>query len=1307
MNPLLHWLTSPEWTHVIGALLHSLWQGAIIAIALAVLMRRFANPATRYRCALVTLGLVVIAGIVTWAVLNTPKPAISVTPHIPVTQSTVAPFATAALNPDSADKIVAIGRMSAPPAPRYWIALLALVWMFGAVVMLLRAGIKVAGAENLRRACQPLDDERMVALAAEARRAVGLARQIRVAVTDKLTSPAVVGVIVPTLILPLSLFTALTPEQIRFILLHELAHIRRGDYFANLFQLFAEALLFFNPAVWWVSHQIRREREACCDALAIESSGAPADYARTLVHVAENILQPATTAALAFGDGQREPSSLTDRVQRLLVPGYRPALRLTWRAMLASLIVGGTLLVLSAVGTRSTVGAMLSPRESNSTTTNDTHIGVEPASILESKIKSNQEHKIAFSAQSASSLEQTNVAPVSDNRRAIIRKLHTIRLDQVPFDQQPLREVIRVLSADTLAHDPWGQGINFTLNGVSAPVAPAFDWEASFVAEDKNPVLVTIKPEIRGATLGTILDTIVRGADKPIKYSILGDAVAFSLKSDSDHEPLPMRVFTVDLKAFYAAVRKSAGLPETTTGTNLTGAIRPFFAKAGVDFDPDSGKSYFFSDSRGQILVHATLPELDAIQALLQPLTGPPVVTRFFRLAPDFLSKATNGLTPEISSVFATNPAAGFQALFESTHSGDPRRERLMYVRESGLVVARSTETYLNQFEAAMKFLLDTNSGPPFRSAPASSSAVDLSTRTFMVGPVELARALGRVGPVQVTNAAEMVQAFMVKAGVDMRPPKTVVFKDTLGLLMVRATKAELDTIEKFLGQANQGPASGTLPPVNTGDARALIPVPKTNLATSVGDSSTNLQIWVCKVDANAMAQVLARQYGTNAGSRAEPITDSSLLLPEIQKLLASVGVDLQPPKTVFFNEPKGELLVYATQVDLDTIEKILAQSNQGAASGTLPPGKARAMIPMPKTNIATSVSDGSTNLQLRVYAVDGNAMVRVLERQRGTNAGSGAKPITDGSQLLPDIRKLFASVGVDLQPPKSVFFNEPKGQLLVYATLADLDTIEHVVQVLNDQPPQVNIKVKWVEIPQSLVSSMLPEFLTNILPSQTFETQGFSFILTTKQMAEVRKRIDSRDGMTLLSEGDVTTLSDRQCQIQTTEMKTIVTGIKPKALTRPGVTSTNHTGSAFLETELTPFGPVLDVIPTVSRDQANISLRVIATLTEFLGYDKAATEVPIYVNGKKEKTTLPLPKYRLQQMTNDCVILDGQTLMLGNLPMTEISKQPNGEFLTADVTGNKTNFLFVFVTPTLIDPAGNRVNSDRKSPPSSPPNSE
>ena len=119
-------------------------------------------------------------------------------------------------------------------------------------------------------------------------------------------------------------------------MLHELAHIRRGDYLVNLCQLLAESLLFFNPAVWWISRQIRQEREACCDAMAIALAGEPLQYARrTLAQAA----RAALAAAPAFGD-RLNPSGLKDRVQRLLVPGYRPALRLTWRALLASLLAG-------------------------------------------------------------------------------------------------------------------------------------------------------------------------------------------------------------------------------------------------------------------------------------------------------------------------------------------------------------------------------------------------------------------------------------------------------------------------------------------------------------------------------------------------------------------------------------------------------------------------------------------------------------------------------------------------------------------------------------------------------------------------------------------------------------------------------------------------------------------------------------------------------------------------------------------------------------------------------------------------------
>lgn len=355
----LDWLTSPEWAGITRALLHTIWEATVAAVVLGVILKQTQRPAIRYRCALAALAGVILAGLVTWGVISCPRPASANPPAVPVSSSSVTAVA-------SSPGLVSTPAPSASIAPvavnTNWTPWLALGWMTGAAAMLLRAIAQVAGAGRLRRLSRPLQDERIESILAEARRLSGLSRTVRMAVTDQMTSPAVVGVLMPTLILPLSLVTTLTPEQIRFVLLHELAHIRRGDYLAHLFQLFAEALLFFNPAVWWISRQMRLEREACCDATAIALSGAPADYARTLLRVAESAIHPLPAVAPAFGD-RRQPSSLIERVQRLLVPGYQPALRLTWRAMLLAMLTGGGLLFLSAVGARMTVAAILTPEE--------------------------------------------------------------------------------------------------------------------------------------------------------------------------------------------------------------------------------------------------------------------------------------------------------------------------------------------------------------------------------------------------------------------------------------------------------------------------------------------------------------------------------------------------------------------------------------------------------------------------------------------------------------------------------------------------------------------------------------------------------------------------------------------------------------------------------------------------------------------------------------------------------------------------------------------------------------------------------
>ena len=359
MNLLLQSLASEEWTFVVKALLHTLWLGGLAAGGLYFVLRRETEPVTRYRWCVGTLLAVVLGGIVAWAVLQG-RPVIGHPSGPPRAVAMTAQAGGAAPSAPMVSGAETTGPIAVTP-PLRWTPWLALAWLGGAAAMLARAGSRVMEAEKLRRRCKPLENEAVLQFIEEARRKLGLARRIQVVVTERLTSPAVMGLLAPVLILPLSLVTTLPPGQLQLILLHELAHIRRGDYLVNLCQLLAESLLFFNPAVWWISRQIRQEREACCDAMAIAQAGERLQYARTLAQVAGEAL----AAAPAFGD-RRNPSGLKDRIQRLLVPGYRPALRLTWSALLAGLFAGGGLLFLSALGTRWTVAEaaqLLTPQQ--------------------------------------------------------------------------------------------------------------------------------------------------------------------------------------------------------------------------------------------------------------------------------------------------------------------------------------------------------------------------------------------------------------------------------------------------------------------------------------------------------------------------------------------------------------------------------------------------------------------------------------------------------------------------------------------------------------------------------------------------------------------------------------------------------------------------------------------------------------------------------------------------------------------------------------------------------------------------------
>jgi hypothetical protein len=231
-----------------------------------------------------------------------------------------------------------------------------------------------------------------------------------------------------------------------------------------------------------------------------------------------------------------------------------------------------------------------------------------------------------------------------------------------------------------------------------------------------------------------------------------------------------------------------------------------------------------------------------------------------------------------------------------------------------------------------------------------------------------------------------------------------------------------------------------------------------------------------------------------------------------------------------------------------------------------------------------------------------------------------------------------------------------------------------------------VNIKARWVEISADTDFIALLPPPTNAVALPVLRPQTLCRVLTEAQMDEILPRLRQNEGLALISEGQVTTLSARQAQLQVAEVKTIVTSIRPEALTPPGVIATNAPDASALRAEVVPLGPVLDVTPVVSSDQNQISLHLEASTKVFLGYDKKAPKVSVYVNGEKSKTTLPLPRYLVRQTTNDCVIRDGETLVLGHLPVTEIATQLDGTIQRTARPATKTNNLCVLVTVTLID---------------------
>ena len=198
-----------------------------------------------------------------------------------------------------------------------------LFWAGGVVVLALRQLGGWIAAERLKRLAAPFDSQDLLATVSRLATAMRVSRPVNVLESMLVRVPTVIGWLRPVILLPVGVATGLTAAQLEAILAHELAHIRRYDYLVNLLQALVETLLFYHPAVWFISRRIRAERENCCDDIAVAAGAERFSYAESLLHVARRAYQTgqgqSLTPAPALG-ATGKPSQLRRRIGRLLGP---------------------------------------------------------------------------------------------------------------------------------------------------------------------------------------------------------------------------------------------------------------------------------------------------------------------------------------------------------------------------------------------------------------------------------------------------------------------------------------------------------------------------------------------------------------------------------------------------------------------------------------------------------------------------------------------------------------------------------------------------------------------------------------------------------------------------------------------------------------------------------------------------------------------------------------------------------------------------------------------------------------------------
>ena len=419
---------------------------------------------------------------------------------------------------------------------------------------------------------------------------------------------------------------------------------------------------------------------------------------------------------------------------------------------------------------------------------------------------------------------------------------------------------------------------------------------------------------------------------------------------------------------------------------------------------------------------------------------------------------------------------------------------------------------------------------------------------------------------------------------------------------------------------------------------------------------------------AASAAPAITNQTAGNAVTRTyfikHPIATDNL-----KKLLLDAGV--QTPPTGFFYKDNGILLVHGSMEQQALVYRVVLKLNGSSARQI----EAAVKSFCSQTDTTSVANAADTNLVMRTFKVD-PASVFFSLKQMGLNFDESSN---SAARVSVATRTLLAKLGVnwDSPPGKSVYFNETRSLFFVRATQQDLNIVEQALAALNSTAPQIHIKARFLKVPKDRMAYVVRNCISTNMAGD--KTVG----VLTEPNTDIALRgvLEPSRGFEILAEPEVVTLSGRQARVEDN-------------LTKQDV--------VYDVVVRKPLGTVavLDTVATLLPDGYTIDLKATVTVTNLMGYSNSTNSSQHLVTDSAIEdinSPITLATVRTVQKSVHLRLWDDQSIMM-RIGQAPLSPHPNGT--QANPPSDEEDYeTVVFITVTLVDPAGNRVHSDDEKP--------